>query len=64
MIKNTERVKLIQKMVDIQAEDDGLWCITNNPYEAYLQYRLRQLHMVVESNNLDEIKKIIEGYDD
>lgn len=64
MIKNDERLKLIRQLVDIQAEDDGLWFIADSASEAYFQQRLRELHTVIESDNLAEITRIIEKYDD
>lgn len=38
----------ILKMVDAQAEDEGLWCKVTRASEAYLQQELRKLHAVVE----------------
>lgn len=64
MIKSTDRIKLIRKLVDIQAEDDGLWFIAETASEAYFQQRLRELHTVIESDDMQAIKQIIEGYDD
>jgi len=38
----------IQKVVDQQAEDEGLWFISQTCPEAYLQSELRRLHAVIE----------------
>jgi len=39
----------IRKLVDQQAEDDGLWFEAETAPEAYLQERLRLLHALIES---------------
>jgi histidine triad (HIT) family protein len=39
----------LQKLVDEQAEDEGLWCQAANIVEAYLQQELRRLHSAIES---------------
>lgn len=36
------------KLVQRQAEDDGLWFITDDIKIAYLQQELRRLHRVIE----------------
>lgn len=41
-------VEDILKMVESQAEDDGLWFIAETAPEAYLQQQLRRLHEAVE----------------
>jgi hypothetical protein len=38
----------LKKIVDEQAEDEGLWCDAENVVEAYLQQELRKLHAAVE----------------
>lgn len=40
----------IRSLVDIQAEDEGLWFIAQTAPEAYLQQELRRLHRLVERN--------------
>jgi hypothetical protein len=42
-------IAVIRKMVDRQAEDEGLWFIAKYASEAYLQKALRKLHAVIES---------------
>lgn len=42
-------IAVIRKMVDRQAEDEGLWFIAQYASEAYLQKALRKLHAVIES---------------
>jgi hypothetical protein len=39
----------LQKLVDEQAEDEGLWCEAANIVEAYLQQELRRLHAAIEN---------------
>lgn len=42
-------IKEIKTLVDLQAEDDGLWFIAQYASEAYLQAALRQLHAAIET---------------
>ena len=44
-----DRLRRIKKLVDSQAEDDGLWFIAKTAPEAYLQQELRKLHAVIEA---------------
>jgi hypothetical protein len=39
----------VRRMVDEQAEDEGLWFIAKTAPEAYLQAALRKLHTAVDS---------------
>ena len=41
-------LKLARDLVDKQAEDPGLWFITETISEAYLQQELRKLHALIE----------------
>lgn len=43
-----KRLDKIQKVVDKQAEDEGLWGIAETAPGAYLQQELRKLHRVIE----------------
>jgi len=43
-------VKRLYKLVDEQAEDEGLWFIDSTCSEAYLQAALRRLHAVIEES--------------
>jgi len=43
-----QRVVRLAKMVEQQAEDEGLWAIAETATEAYLQAALRRLHAVIE----------------
>lgn len=36
------------EVVKIQAEDEGLWFITERPQDVYLQAALRRLHRAIE----------------
>jgi len=47
LIKTTKYEDL-QKLVDEQAEDDGLWFVAETAAEAYLQQELRKLHAAIE----------------
>jgi len=38
----------LRKLVDEQAEDEGLWFIGQTAPEAYLQQALRRLHAAIE----------------
>jgi hypothetical protein len=38
----------IRKLVDEQAENEGLWFIAETAPEAYLQRQLRLLHALIE----------------
>jgi hypothetical protein len=39
-------------IVDVQAEDEGLWFIAQYATEAYLQQALRRLHAAVEADTI------------
>lgn len=63
--------KHVMKLVNKQAEDEGLWFITQTVGEAYLQKELRKLHYSVEMADkepylsLDEVinsMKELEGW--
>jgi hypothetical protein len=43
----------IRKLVDRQAEDEGLWFQAVTAPEAYLQQELRLLHALIEHFTLD-----------
>jgi len=38
----------LRKLVDEQAEDEGLWFVANTASEGYLQHHLRLLHEMIE----------------
>ncbi len=38
----------LQKIVDEQAEDRGLWFVAQSAPEAYIQQELRKLHKAIE----------------
>ena len=48
-----ERHELIKRMVDEQAEDDGIWFDAQYITEAYLQHQLRRLHRVIETGEYE-----------
>ena len=48
----SEGLTEIRKLVDEQAEDEGLWFIAQTAPEAYLQEHLRRLHALVERYTL------------
>lgn len=47
--ENAERLRSARKIVDQQAEDEGLWFVAEFATEAYLQTALRELHEAVET---------------
>ena len=44
----------IQKLVNEQAEDEGLWFEAETAPEAYLQQELRRLHYAIENSNKEK----------
>lgn len=50
-----QRLIDIQRLVDLQAEDEGLWVQPERVSEAYLQQHLRMLHEVIEGKTSAEI---------
>jgi len=48
-IEAREALDEIQMLVNVQAEDDGLWFQDMTCSEAYLQQELRKLHALIES---------------
>lgn len=42
-------LRSIQRVVDEQAEDEGLWFFSTRISEAYLQQELRKLHAMIEN---------------
>jgi len=43
-----ESLLAIKRLIDKQAEDEGLWFIAETAPEAYLQQELRRLHGAIE----------------
>ena len=43
-----DRIAQIKKLVNEQAEDEGLWFEAKYASEAYLQKALRRLHKIIE----------------
>ncbi|KKM01044.1 hypothetical protein LCGC14_1798340 [marine sediment metagenome] len=44
----SEKLVVLRRIVDKQANDDGLWFAAKTAPEAYLQHALRMLHEIVE----------------
>ena len=44
-----EKLNSIQRFIDAQAEDEGLWFVAVYATEDYLQTALRKLHAVIEA---------------
>ncbi len=44
----SERLRVAQKLVAAQAEDEGLWFVAQTAAEGYLQQELRRLHAAIE----------------
>jgi len=55
-----ERLNLIIKAVNAQAEDESLWFVAESITEAYIQQSLRWLHDVIETGNERALNGIIE----
>jgi hypothetical protein len=51
----------VQRIVDEQAEDGGLWFLAANAAEAYLQQELRRLHAAVEAERSNVIRCALHG---
>ena len=49
-----ERLREAKELIEIQAEDDGLWFVAETAPEAYLQESLRRLHEVIEGVSQEE----------
>lgn len=49
------RWRAAHQLVQHQANDDGLWLVTDDVVTAYLQQELRRLHAVIEGNALVEV---------
>lgn len=41
----------LQDLVNVQAEDGGLWFVAQTAAEAYLQQELRKLHAAIEGGS-------------
>jgi hypothetical protein len=48
MTPDEKRLAQAVALVNVQAEDAGLWRMTETAPEAYLQAALRELHYVIE----------------
>lgn len=48
-VTGTTALGEIRKLVDTQAEDEGLWFVAESASEAYMQQELRRLHALVET---------------
>ena len=55
------KLKALQRLVDVQADNEGLWFDAERATEAYLQQSLRRLHNAVESDDLQQIESIIDA---
>ncbi len=60
----------VMKLVNKQAEDEGLWFVTKTAPEAYLQAELRKLHYSIEMADkesshlsLDDVIEVIKRFD-
>lgn len=51
---------LLQKLVAMQAEDPALWFQATCISESYLQSQLRFLHSAIESNNIEDIERMLQ----
>lgn len=58
-----QKLDLIKEYLHHQIHDDGLWFEAEYASEAYLQSKLRELHKIIESNDENEIRLLMENYD-
>jgi hypothetical protein len=56
-----ERLSQIQHAVNMQTEDSILWDVTLTMRELYLQSALKDLHRVIENDEVDEALTMIRG---
>ena len=54
-----ERMALIKRAVDFQANDETLWLDSYSVEEAYIQQSLRWLHRVIDDGDREALKDII-----
>ena len=54
MSEAEERLKRALKLVEEQSEDEALWFNAVTIPEAYLQQALRELHAVIEGQEMDD----------
>lgn len=47
-----KKLAAIRQLVNEQAEDEGLWFLTDDITVAYLQQELRRLHALIEDEEL------------
>ncbi len=52
MSDTIERFELVKKLVEEQANDDGIWFNAETAAEAYLQQELRRLHHLIETGQV------------
>lgn len=61
-----EKLGKLQELINLQALDPMLWSTPQDRkptiFEAYLQQELRRVHLIVESENMEEIEGLIEDY--
>ena len=47
-MSDQEKIEELRKFIDLQAEDERLWCEAEYASEAYIQRGLRGCHMMFE----------------
>jgi len=66
MITPSIKLQKLQEFIKLQTQDSILWlpfddCFNDN-YVKYMQENFRNLHKMIESENLQDITEIIEKY--
>ncbi len=64
MTKQDEWHMNVIQALEFQARDPHIWSHGNTATEIYLLQALRDLHRVIESNDLEALKRIVERAED
>lgn len=58
------KLALLKKYIELQAEDKGLWFVSERITEDYLQQELRRVAWMIEKATEEEIENEISFYKD
>ena len=58
----TNKLYLLKKYIELQAEDEGLWFISERITENYLQQELRRIAWMIEKASNEQIEREISFY--
>ena len=56
------KLELLKRYINLQANDSGLWFQSESVTESYLQQELRHIAFLIEDANEEEIMQEIEDY--